>query len=192
MMCGRYFIDVDEKDMQEIIEILRTYYANDSFNVNEIFPYQNAPILVGVHDLVKPTVMRWGFDGFDNRKIINARSETMKEKKLFSSSYSNKRCVVPTNGFYEWKTIEGSKKKEKYYFKLKNSPMLYLAGIYQGFDLDNQFVIITTQANASMEEYHHRMPLILERNQVRDWLFNDKKADSILQQVPVNLTATDC
>ena len=103
--------------------------------------------------------MQWGFPGFQGKGLlINARAEAILDKKTFRESVLHRRCVIPARHFYEW-----SKNKEKYTFQSpKQDDTLFMAGCYQIYNGQNRFVILTTQANASVAPVHERMPLLLE------------------------------
>ena len=114
-------------------------------------------------------LMKWGLSRWDNKGvIINARSETALEKKTFRTSLFNRRCVVPTTGFYEWRKREGG--KDKFLFRFAETKMLYLAGLYEKSPLGDTYAIMTTAANPSISLYHDRMPLILTPNVLNRWL----------------------
>ncbi len=118
----------------------------------------------------------WGFPGFDKGKLlINARSESVKDRPTFADSFAGRRCALPAAGFYEW-----DKKKEKVIFTLPDRPILYLAGIYRPYGAEIRFVVLTREANASMEPVHDRMPLILSGGEVASWVNDLTKADDIL------------
>ena len=118
----------------------------------------------------------WGFPGFDKgRLLINARAESVKDRPTFADSFAGRRCALPAAGFYEW-----DKKKEKVIFTLPDRPILYLAGIYRPYGAENRFVVLTREANASMEPVHDRMPLILSGEEVVPWVSDAAKAGDIL------------
>lgn len=118
----------------------------------------------------------WGFLGFDKGKLlINARSESVKDRPTFADSFAGRRCALPAAGFYEW-----DKKKEKVIFTLPDRQILYLAGIYRPYGDENRFVVLTREANASMEPVHDRMPLILTGDEVLPWVSDAAKAGDIL------------
>ena len=109
----------------------------------EIFPTDLTPVLLPYADVIVPRLMVWGFPSFRNKGvIINARSETVREKKLFASALEKRRCIIPSTGFYEWNA-----EKKKFLFNMPDSGMLYMAGIYDRFDGEDRFVILTTEAN---------------------------------------------
>lgn len=118
----------------------------------------------------------WGFPGFDKgRLLINARSESVKDRPTFADSFAGRRCALPAAGFYEW-----DKKKEKVIFTLPDRPILYLAGIFRPYGEEKRFVVLTREANASMEPVHDRMPLILTGDEVLPWVSDAAKAGDIL------------
>lgn len=177
-MCGRYtfFTDKELQEVDEIIDQISNEIQLENMKSGEIFPTNVAPILLPERDIVIPRLMVWGFPNFRNKGvIINARSETAREKRMFGSSLERRRCIIPSTGFYEW---DASKKK--YLFNMPDSGMLYMAGIYNQFDGENRFVILTTNANTSMEEVHNRMPVIIPKDQIRDWIFDYNQADELL------------
>lgn len=115
--------------------------------------------------------------------MINARAETVDEKTSFKRPLKEKRCLVLTNGFYEWKKVD-TKTKIPYFVRLKNKKPFAFGGLWknwnkQGNDL-NTFTIITTSANKLMEDIHDRMPVILGREGKYTWLDPDLK-DNALQ-----------
>lgn len=171
-MCGRYalFSDSENKEIMEIIQ-----QVQDKIKVGEIYPTNPAPVILadGVH------AYHWGFPHFRGKGvIINARAETAEEKRMFKNSLAERRCVVPSTGFYEWKG------KEKYHFSLPGSPVLYMAGLYNEFAGKQRFVILTTSANDSVREIHDRMPLVLEKQMINDWILNHKTAMHLIHDAP--------
>ena len=191
-MCGRYFIDEEDIEVREIINEAIMNTGNIEIKTGEIFPTNKVPILLHDGSKTKPVVMEWGFPNFyKNGVIINARAETALEKRTFKDSLSARRCVIPTSGFFEWKKKDGSKNKDKYLFTLPKSNILYLAGFYNNYKVDgaiiNKFVILTTAANRSMSDIHDRMPLILSKNELKDWITNRDFALNFLHSIPPNL-----
>ena len=101
---------------------------------------------------------------------------------MFRDGVNHRRIVVPAAGFYEW-----NKKKEKNTFYRKGQPVLYMAGLYNRYQEDDRFVILTTAANESMKPVHDRMPLLLERNEIGEWLNNDQMVEDFLRKTPALL-----
>lgn len=177
-MCGRYtfFTDKELQEVDEIIEQISNDIQLEKMKAGDIFPTNVAPILLPERDIVIPRLMIWGFPGFRGKSvIINARSETAREKKMFATSLEKRRCIIPSTGFYEWDA-----EKKKYLFNMSDSQMTYMAGIYSQFDGENRFVILTTEANTSMAGVHNRMPLIIPKDGIKDWIYDLKQTDNFI------------
>ena len=124
-------------------------------------------------------LLRWGLiphwtkDQAKAARPINARGESLSEKPMFKEAFKKRRCLIPADGFYEWKS-EG-KTKQPYYFSLKSEEPMALAGLWESWKAPDGSIlrtvcVITTEANAVMTPVHHRMPVIIQRESWRDWL----------------------
>ena len=184
-MCGRYNFTVEQSDeLREIIEKLNAKIHGKEVKGGEIFPTNQVPLLVGEQNQASPVLSIWGFPKFDNKGvIINARAETVFEKRTFKDSVINRRCIIPSTGFYEWDS-----EKRKIMFKLEGTDALYMAGLYNYYQDELRFVILTTAANESMSDVHHRMPLVIPKNEIDTWVLDDKVTSDILNRVPPMLT----
>ena len=185
-MCGRYvlFSDTEIQDIRDIIDEVQRK-VNGEIKTGEIFPTDKAPILIQEQGITAPEAVVWGFPNFRNKGvIINSRAETAMEKPMFRRSFETKRCVIPSTGFYEW-SHDGQKKK--YQFNLPGSGVLYMAGLWNDFDGEHRFVILTTEANASMSEIHNRMPIVLSMEDKNPWLADYQAALNILTETPPQL-----
>lgn len=182
-MCGRYYVNRETAE-----ELGKAAYEADmgilqEWPGKEIHPTDIAPVIIEGSVGLRLAGQRWGYPEMQNKSVIfNARAESVLDKKMFSYGIRNNRAVIPIAWFYEW-----NKNKEKITFFRKDEKMLYLAGFYDRFEDGNRFVILTTAANDSMVQTHDRMPLILEPDQLDDWIRNDDLTESILKQVPVRL-----
>jgi putative SOS response-associated peptidase YedK len=107
--------------------------------------------------------------------LINARAETLLEKPSFSESFQRRRCLIPADGFYEWK--RSGKSKQPYYFQLKDEGAFAFAGIWDQWQGDGRLIvscaIITTTPNELLASIHDRMPVILSPSSHRAWLHNE-------------------
>jgi putative SOS response-associated peptidase YedK len=115
---------------------------------------------------------------------INARGETVFEKPSFRQEILQHRCVIPVDGFFEYKEV--SRKKYPHYIVLKDNQPMLLGGIYSRWFLNGEtycsFSVLTTEANELMAEIHNtkkRMPLILDRERSKYWLQNELNAAAI-------------
>ena len=187
-MCGRYY--VDDETAREIERIIRIAdekvrkTAPVKIQAKDIHPTDIAPILTASeHGGISCSLQKWGLPGFDGKQVIfNARSESALEKKMFREGVEHRRIVVPATWFYEW-----NRNKEKNIFYRKEQPVLFMAGIYNRYQGEDRFVILTTEANASMSPVHNRMPLILEPEEIADWIFEKEKTEQLLYKVPCML-----
>ncbi len=191
-MCGRYYID-DEEDiieMREIIQELNEHFKDTpelaAMKTGEIFPTNIVPILTAEGSNKRADLMKWGYPRWDGSGvIINARAETAIDKPMFKKGIESKRCIVPTTGFFEWKHENEKAKKDKYLLRLKDDPMLYLAGIYNTYkDKDGNpyscFIILTTSANDSVKPIHNRMPVVLTESNKDIWLHDGQLSKMLL------------
>lgn len=181
-MCGRYY--EDEKSIRSLETFTNHLEEKETdWQMRDVTPVQTAVVLCRENDHIAGRRMLWGFPGFHGKGcIINARAESAMEKKMFRDSMRHRRCVIAAKGFYEW-----SKAREKYTFERKDSDVLFLAGCFKMQEGQERFVILTTQANASVEPVHDRMPLILEREEVETWILDDQAAEHLLHKTPVLL-----
>jgi len=184
-MCGRYQFTKEQLD--EINQIIHELDSKAiTYKTGEIFPTDTAPIIQRQNEYA---AMKWGFPKWDNKGvIINARSETAHKKSMFSKSLLERRCVIPTTGFLEWQKKDSTKPKDKFLFQLNDSPILYLAGIYNTFGDKDCFVILTRNANASISDIHDRMPVVLYKKEIEDWLYDNKFIDFVMNRDNVILT----
>lgn len=121
----------------------------------------------------------WAKNDEIKKFTLNARIESLKEKPAFRNSINN-RCIIPINGFFEWKHLDSKgKNKQKYFIRLKNENIFSLAGLWSSYqnittnELLHTFTIVTTQANELMSEIHNtkkRMPVVLDRITEKKWL----------------------
>ncbi len=192
-MCGRYTLEPEANETLNRLFDKANLRHEESAGVfpmpmkkiatGEIFPSDTILTLLGdkATENVGAYATRWGIRS--KSLVINARAETLLEKVTFRPLFSRQRCVIPTNGFFEWQ--HGNKKNEKstkYYFGLGRSTPLYLAGLYRVHEGELESVIITTASNPSISEVHDRMPLIIAQEDLRRWLFDDSFAQKQLQR----------
>ena len=181
-MCGRYQFTMEQcEEIRRIAHEIQRRHGNGAWTPGEIRPTAAAPVLLADREGVRPELLTWGYR-LPKSLVINARAESAAEKPLFRDSVKARRCVVPSTGFYEWDA-----EKRKYFFTLPGEDALYMAGLYDVREGRSCYCILTTEANRSMETVHPRMPLILRREQPRNWLENPEKAEELLHSVPPDL-----
>jgi len=176
-MCARFFVD------DEVLDLVSEITASQDTEIadlrhGDVRPSGQAPIITGKQNDLRADVMAWGFPRFDGKGlVINARSESATEKTMFRDSILRRRCVIPAKHFYEWDAS-----KNKITFRRFNEPILYMAGIYDRFDGRDRFTVLTTAANDSVSRFHDRMPVILNRDELEPWIFEDGTFSNLMKK----------
>lgn len=177
-MCGRYFVsDETAYEVEDDLHLSKGAFATCAGDITPgmvtpgIIRNKNRDLEIILSD------MFWGITGANKKLIINARAESAQEKALFSDSIKNRRCILPAAGFYEW-----SADKTKFVFKRTDARPIYLAGFYDLSENRDSFVILTTAANSSMMPVHDRMPVMIDKVNVRDYLMDPSAAAQLLKE----------
>ena len=192
-MCGRYTLH------QKAENIAKRYGVTDvSANIREnynVAPGQLMPVITesntGKREL---QIMKWGFmpawakDPNMGYKLINARDDGIFDKPMWRSVILKKRCIIPADGFYEWKKTTIGKKVEKqpFYIHPKQIELFSFAGIWETWkDVEGiehkTYSIITTEPNCEMASVHNRMPVILHPEDEASWLDSTKVTRSSIE-----------
>ncbi|HSG39791.1 MAG TPA: SOS response-associated peptidase [Thermoanaerobaculia bacterium] len=178
-MCGRYTLSTPSDDIALLFDISELMPLPPRYNMA---PTQEAAVVRVVEpggprrlDLLKwGLIPFWAKEAAIGNKLINARSETVVEKASFRTSFKKKRCLIPADGFYEWKK-EG-KLKQPYLIHRKDAKPFAFAGLWsawrnpEGGQPVETFTILTTDANDLLRPLHNRMPVILDRENFDLWL----------------------
>jgi putative SOS response-associated peptidase YedK len=134
----------------------------------------------------------WAKDAKVGSKMINARAETLGEKASFRDALRNRRCLIPVDGFYEWK--KAGEVRTPYFIRTRDGRPFYLAGLWERWisptgDAVESCSIITTSANDLLSSIHDRMPVIIRRDHMSAWL--DAKDISQLSPMLTPLTSSE-
>ncbi|RPH19889.1 MAG: SOS response-associated peptidase [Alteromonadaceae bacterium TMED7] len=183
-MCGRFSIN---KAITPIISELFNvdFSAEENFNVS---PSQSISTIIkgklnNSHESNYSQINAlWGIKPTWSKKlIINAQAETVATKPTFKQAFQTQRCLVPCNGWFEWRTEEG--KKVKYFFEHANKMPLYMAGILFQHE-QTELVTLTTEPNNTCSPYHKRMPALVLARDKDDW-FNSpvQELETLLRPV---------
>jgi putative SOS response-associated peptidase YedK len=179
-MCGRY--GLYDVSFDELLKENSGYEFKPNYNAA---PTQTMPILL-LRDLnMAITPMQWGISrriGPEVEKsIFNTRSEKALDR-IWGRTVKTHRCLVPANGFYEWRKVDGA--KIPYWIYDKDSPLMYFAGIYDEDANQNEkslrYSIMTTTPNAEMSTLHDRMPVILSKDGQQAWLHAESSDSDLL------------
>jgi len=178
-MCGRYTIIAKAEEIEKRfnVEVPKSYTPR--YNAA---PSQNLPIITnqspeGVSFFHWGLIPEWAKNKSISTKLINARAETLTEKPSFKNSLKQRRCLVLSNGFYEWKQ-SSKKSKIPYWIHLESKELFAFAGLWESYEDEDQkpvftFTIITTKANSTISRIHERMPVILKPNSEKIWLSSE-------------------
>ncbi|AMQ57431.1 SOS response-associated peptidase [Algoriphagus sanaruensis] len=188
-MCGRYSLSKSKIELEERFQAEMLTDFKPRYN---IAPTQLVPVITS--DSPKGfSFFYWGItpDFGQNKpvaqKLINARAETIHEKISFKSSFQKRRCLIPADGFYEWKRL-GKKTKIPYRFTLRDEETFAFAGIWEEYENVNgesnhTFLILTTSPNEVVDEIHDRMPVILSREEEKKWLDKYTSESDLLEML---------
>ena len=182
-MCGRYSLTTAPEALRRLFAFENQPNFTARYN---IAPTQVVPVVRASETGRTLDLLRWGLipswakDRSVASKMINARAETVAEKPAFRAAYAKRRCLVPADGFYEWRSEGGA--KQPFRIGMKGGAPFAFAGLWESWtdaENDNEavqtFTIVTTSANAKLHPIHHRMPVILPQDRYAAWL--DPTAD---------------
>lgn len=177
-MCGRFTLTVDPSELREAFA---NYTFPDQYAPRfNIAPTQ--PVLAIPNDgrqaadfFAWGLIPSWAKDASIGSRLINARAEGLAEKPSFRGSFKYKRCLIPADGFYEWKSQPGTKTKVPYFIFLEDRRPFAFAGLWdEWYSPEGGSVrsatIITTAPNELMSPIHNRMPVILEPEDYARWV----------------------
>ena len=179
-MCGRYNLFAGAEDVMSRFRIRGDLDTQWQERYN-IAPGQLIPAVRMDEGERRMSALKWGLipswakDPKIGYKMINARAETADEKPSFKPLLKQRRCLIPANGFYEWKKEGG--KKQPYHIHLGGQRLFAFAGLWTEWEREGESIcsctIITTEANELMKDIHDRMPVILAEEGENVWLDGD-------------------
>lgn len=193
-MCGRYSFAIEDELIRERFGVtVRSAIYKARYNCA---PAQDLSVISNdAPDTLR--LFRWGLIPFWAKdmsigyKMINAKAETIREKPSFRNAFKNRRCLVLSNGFYEWKKDTD---KTPYRIMMKGGIPFAMAGIWEKWgspegEIIHSFSIITTGPNSLTEMIHDRMPVILRSEDEKKWLGNETEETlmDLLRPYPADL-----
>jgi len=175
-MCGRFSFSALAKVIEDRFDVKVDHQYKPRYNSA---PSQNLAV-ISDQDPENLSYYRWGLIPFwakdpkIGNRMINAKAETITEKPAFKNAFKRKRCLVLSDGFFEWKKITG-KDKIPYRILMKDESLFSLAGIWDSWkndqgELIHSFSILTIGPNELLKNIHNRMPVILEKEDEKAWL----------------------
>ena len=187
-MCGRFTLTVDPAELKDV-------FGNYTFPTQFVPRYNIAPsqpILAIPNDAKNAAdffswglIPSWSKDPAIAKRLINARGETLAEKPSFRGSFKYKRCLVPADGFYEWKAQTEGNTKIPYFIFMKDRRSFAFAGLWDEWHSPDggrlrTCTIITCEPNELMSTLHNRMPVILDQKDYDQWLDPAPQSPEIL------------
>lgn len=183
-MCGRYTLF--QKGLQVEYSTTNSLELDSRYN---IAPSTKIPVVISTFQGLKLVQAHWGFRvkfGEQESLLINARSETLEEKRTFKP-HLKRRCLLPTTGFYEWQKNASTNTKIPYFIHLTGRSLFAFAGLYRETkEGEIETVICTINPNKVMKSIHTRMPVILSKKAEKTWLEGKTYTDAcvVLQPYP--------
>jgi putative SOS response-associated peptidase YedK len=178
-MCGRVVASSAREYFGSAFDVTET--VGDELPVSyNVAPQAFVYAIVDTETSRRLGVMQWGLvpswttDPDSGPRPINARSETLLDKPHFAGALERRRCVLPVDGFYEWEKLPDGR-RQPYYISAADGGPLALAGLWDRWVAPDgaalvTCTIVTTDANGPMSELHDRMPAILDRPALDEWL----------------------
>ncbi len=179
-MCGRFTLRASLAEVAEFFELTRLPEWEWAPRYN-IAPSQSIVALrLGGEHRRELARLRWGLvphwarDESIGPRMINARAETAAEKPAFRAAMARRRCLIPADGFYEWRRVQG--RRQPYLIEREDGGLFAMAGLWERWRPHDDaatvesVAILTVPANGPITAVHHRMPAVLERSQFARWL----------------------
>jgi putative SOS response-associated peptidase YedK len=198
-VCGRFTSSVRREALAERFQITIPETVSERYNVA---PGQPVLAIRRSEDPARePVLLRWGLiphwakDARSAYKMINARAETLLDKKSYRSLLGTRRCLIPADGFYEWRLGSDGRKQPIHFSRIDGQPFAF-AGLWTSWtdresgELVDSCTIITTAPNELVVPVHDRMPVILTPELEEPWLDLEVEAQealSLLQSYPTAL-----
>jgi putative SOS response-associated peptidase YedK len=189
-MCGRYSLAKSKKALEERFnaEMLEPFQPRFNIAPTQLVPVITSDSPMGFSHFYWGITPEFARNKPVAQRFINARAETIRETVSFKNSFRRKRCLVPADGFFEWKKM-GKKTKIPYRFTLLDEGLFAFAGIWDEYEntegeVHHTFLIITTAPNGMVNDIHDRMPVILERRAESIWLdpmASEERLESLLK-----------
>ena len=193
-MCGRFAQAFKHDDLQKLARELKLNSAIDQLEISyNVAPTHTVMAIVRKEHCLYSGFFSWGLvpgwmQAPPKSPMINARAESIFEKPSFRAAIRRRRAIIPVNGFYEWRQSD----KQPFFVYAADEDYLYLGAIYELWEgADGSYLptiaIITTAANEDFANIHHRMPLILTKDDRTGFLnanMDDKKEIAGFLRVP--------
>jgi putative SOS response-associated peptidase YedK len=187
-MCGRFVSSSPPDELARYFDVEKVAEAalDPSYNVA---PTNDVYVVVETGGVRRLETFHWGLVPFwaknitAGNKMINARAETLADKNAYKRAFKKRRCIIPVDGFYEWKKVPGQKAKQPYFIQRADGEPMAFAGLWEIWrpnrddaepadesEIVRSCTIITGPPNEKMAEIHDRMPVMLPPSAWAEWL----------------------
>ncbi len=194
-MCTRYALEKDLPELKEIAdEVLQSLlaqrfvatHARPIVTSGEVRPTDIVPVIApNAKGLKTVFPMQWGFLNKDNKRtLFNARVETAGEKPTFKDAWQSHRCIIPASYYFEWahfKSPDGREKTgDRFAIQPSGCTITWLCGLYRIENGYPVFVILTKAPTVELSKIHDRMPLMLPKDRIEDWINPSSNPEELL------------
>ena len=206
-MCTRYALEKDLPELKEVIEAVLLSPLTDKFIDTharplildgEVHPTDIVPVIApnsrGSRSVFP---MQWGFLAKDNKRtLFNARVETASEKPTFKDAWKSHRCIIPASYYFEWEHLKSPDGKvktgDKYAIQPTGCTVTWLCGLYRIEDGYPVFVVLTKEPSIELGKIHDRMPLILPKDKIDEWINPSSDPAEIIGQALSDMVIEKC
>ena len=189
-MCGRKTLTMSKKAIIEEL-MVDEWQVEDYAPSYNIAPTQNSLVLVQEKGSKIVRSMKWGLipawskNELYGSKMINARSETVTTKPSFKNLIPKNRCIVLSDGYYEWKQDGG--RKAPFFIQKKDGGLMLFAGLWTTWSMSSEkvftYTILTTKAQKDISVIHDRMPALIDKSKAEMWINLDNKFSEVEQEL---------
>lgn len=186
-MCGRYSISANATKLAERfkIDVPESYRSRYNASPTQILPVITNDNPEGLSFFYWGVVPQFAKNKAISPKLFNVKSETLLQKTSSLKALESRRCLIPADGFFDWKTI-GKKRKVPYRFIVKQNELFAFAGLWEEYEDEEEgmvytFSIITTPANTITSEMNGQMPAILSKENEKKWLSNSLTSEELFR-----------
>ncbi len=189
-MCGRFSLDTFPKSIIDAFDV-----GDIEFNpLLQVYPTNQVDVVFRSENSNEIASMAWSWKrSFSNKPLINVRSQEAWEKRTWAQAIRERRCIIPTSGFFEWDENQPKGKRDRYRINPSTDDGFAFGGVYEinAETGEMAMAILTTLPNNKMSKIHHRMPVLLDKEKYDDWFVEKDRAYIDHLMKPANNSVID-
>lgn len=183
-MCGRFVNDFEVAELESRLEAISVPGIAERWRPRwNAAPTQSLPVLVQGDRVRQLQLQEWGWQrSFLKKRVINARGEEVRAKRMFRNALDRHRCLVPIRGFYEWRESD----RQPCFFTRADGDLMAIGGFWEHVGPaagDNAFLLLTVEANAVVSPTHHRQAWMVRRDLWQRWLDPQVPFSDLVEEV---------